>query len=115
GRISGSGRENGYVDPVVIDDDRSDEQFPVGHSELRKQTVVDDDIAGNRLDARGRYLSSELVEAGKRVGSGKDRASQAIGVVVVEVGIGHAIMAAIAAAHGQVALRHEDQITFQIS
>ena len=98
----GAGGVDGEVDYVVVDEDGREIEF-VAEVEGLKETVVDDDVAGNLLDAGGGDLFGESGISGEGIGLGEVGVAECVGFVVVPVADGDGAVGVGAAAHGEVA------------
>ena len=112
-RAPGPRRADRDVDQVVVDRDRRDEHVAVRDAELPEQPVVDHDVALDAAHARRRHPPRERPDAGERIRLREDRAAERVGLGVVEVRERDPARAGRAPAEGQVAARHQHEVTAQ--
>src|SRR5215212_514039 len=109
-----------HVDQVVVYGDRARPGIEVRSVEgesvdgaLRseiEEPIVDYDVTVHEGDAGLAYLLCDLVESRERVFGGERRARHAVGVGVVDVGVGDGPVGHCSSAHGEVALRNQHQV-----
>src|SRR5882757_5655875 len=102
GELAGAGGVDGEVDYIVVDEDGPEVEL-VAEVPGLEETVVDDDVAGDLLDAGGGDLPGEGGVSGEGVGRSGVGVAESVGFVVVEVADGDGAVGVGAAAHGEVA------------